>query len=199
LSQRCARWSGRTETAAPSVPDRTHISTPSLVLHPCREGVNWCFRALTHLTMFVNSRSPPVAPSRIRFSRMANRSRAHRTPDLESSGRYREQLRNLTRRRLPPQLSLKSRQSLSTSKRHSNHVVPPRLPHLQQLPTLLPTRTSKWPPTSNHGRRSRRLCWLLEQPHWPQDRSLLVCRLRHFPGSNAPTRAHTNHYTGPPS
>jgi hypothetical protein len=96
-------------------------------------------------------------------------------------------------------LSTQPRQSLRTSKRHSNHVVPPRLPHLQQLPTLLPTRTSKWPPTSNHGRRSRRLCWLLEQPHWPQDRSLLVCRLRHFPGSNAPTRAHTNHYTGPPS
>jgi hypothetical protein len=59
--------------------------------------------------------------------------------------------------------------------RDCNHVVPPGLPHLQQLPTLLPARTSKWTPTSNYRCRPWRLRWLLEQPHWSQDCPFLVC------------------------
>jgi hypothetical protein len=57
---------------------------------------------------------------------------------------------------------------------NSHHVVPPGLPHLQQLPALLPTSPRRCPSTSLHGRWPWWLCGLLEQPHWSQDGSFLV-------------------------
>jgi hypothetical protein len=133
-----------------------------------------------------------MAPCRIQFSRMANRRNPIVIPILQLWHRYREQrLRShdtLPPPRVPslsPQSNL-SRHTLREAKgtlRH--HVVPSGLPHFQQLPAFLPTRSSRCPPTSLNRRWPWWLCRLLEQPHWTQDRSFLVCLLP-SPSLNAP-------------
>jgi hypothetical protein len=127
------------------------------------------------------SSSSSMAPFHIRFSRRANRRSSVVIPNFQLWHRYRERTRTTPSQRrrhrpspfpLPPTFS--RTHSRTAKGRHSNHVVPPRLPHLQQLPALLPRRTRRCPPTSFHRRWAWRLRRLLEQPHWPQDRSFLV-------------------------
>lgn len=130
------------------------------------------------------SSSSRIAPCRIKFSRRANRRQAERNPDVFNFGTGIANTKTCSSSHDTCPLRLTNAPNYTSRERArrrlkresiSKHVVPTRRPHLQQLPALLPTRSRRCPSTSIHHRRPRRLRWLLEQPNWAQDRSLLVC------------------------